>query len=93
VPHLDFPGNRGNSVIFLDRLDARCLGGLIAMYEHSTAVQGWLHGINSFDQFGVELGKVLALDFHEWILGKRPMPDETLTHPLLRWFVERRKNF
>lgn len=91
-PHRDFPGDRGSSVIFLDRLDARCLGALIAMYEHSTAVQGWLHDVNSFDQFGVELGKNLAHDFHQLILGKRALQAETLTHPLLRWFMDRRKN-
>ena len=92
-PHRDFPGNRGSSVLFLDRLDARCLGALIAMYEHSTAVQGWLHDINSFDQFGVELGKILANDFREMILGTRIPTSETMTHPLLKWFAERRKNF
>ena len=91
-PHRDFPGNRGSSVLFLDRLDARCLGALIAMYEHSTAVQGWLNDVNSFDQFGVELGKVLADDFHRMILGKPTTSGETVTHPLLRWFVARRKN-
>ncbi len=90
--HRDFPGNRGSSVLFIDRLDARGLGALIAMYEHSTAVQGWLSDINSFDQFGVELGKILAHDFHKMIRDAHAQVDETLTHPLLRWFTLRRKN-
>ena len=44
----------------LDRVDAFHVGALLALYEHRTAAQGWLYGVNSFDQFGVELGKRLA---------------------------------
>jgi glucose-6-phosphate isomerase len=60
APHRVFSGNRPNSIIALRELSPRLLGMLIAMYEHSTAVQGWLWGVNSFDQFGVEHGKVVA---------------------------------
>jgi glucose-6-phosphate isomerase len=60
APHKVFSGNRPNSIIALRELSPRLLGMLIAMYEHSTAVQGWLWGVNSFDQFGVEHGKVVA---------------------------------
>lgn len=57
-----FTGNRPSSTILYPRLTAKVLGALIAMYEHQVAVQGFLWNINSFDQFGVELGKVLAKD-------------------------------
>ena len=55
-----YPGNRPSSVIFLERLDARNLGRLIALYEHKVFTQGVIWNINSFDQPGVELGKSLA---------------------------------
>ncbi len=60
APHRVFPGNRPSVTILQARLDAFSLGRLIALYEHKVAVQGWLWGINSFDQWGVELGKALA---------------------------------
>jgi glucose-6-phosphate isomerase len=55
-----YPGNRPSNVMLLDRLDAKTLGALIALYEHKVFVQGVLWHVNSFDQWGVELGKVLA---------------------------------
>ena len=60
--HRDFPGNRPSSFILLERLDPASLGALIALQEHRVFVAGALWGINSFDQWGVELGKVLAKD-------------------------------
>jgi glucose-6-phosphate isomerase len=60
VPHRVFPGNRPTSVLIADRLTPRTLGSLIALYEHKVFVQGVIWGVNSFDQWGVELGKVLA---------------------------------
>jgi glucose-6-phosphate isomerase len=60
VPHRVFSGNRPSNVLLADRLDPRTLGKLIALYEHSVFVQGAVWNINSFDQWGVELGKVLA---------------------------------
>ncbi|NNF64889.1 MAG: glucose-6-phosphate isomerase [Acidimicrobiia bacterium] len=60
VPHRTFPGNRPSSVILAPRLTPSVLGQLIALYEHKVFVQGVVWGINSFDQWGVELGKVLA---------------------------------
>jgi glucose-6-phosphate isomerase len=56
-----FEGNRPTSVLLLDRLTPRSLGSLIALYEHKVFVQGVIWGIDSFDQWGVELGKVLAM--------------------------------
>lgn len=55
-----YPGNRPSSTIRLDRLDARRLGSLLALYEHKVFTQGVIWNINSFDQWGVELGKQLA---------------------------------
>jgi len=57
-----FPGNRPSNTILLERLDARTLGALLALYEHKVFVQGVIWNINSFDQPGVELGKGLAGD-------------------------------
>ena len=54
------PGDRPSTTIVTPRLDARTLGALLALYEHRTFVEGILWGINPFDQFGVELGKILA---------------------------------
>jgi glucose-6-phosphate isomerase len=60
--HRHFPGNRPSSFFVLDALTPASLGALIALYEHRVFVSGAIWGINSFDQFGVELGKVLAKD-------------------------------
>ena len=60
VPHRVFPGNRPTNTILADRLTPGILGALVALYEHSVFTQGTIWGINSFDQWGVELGKVLA---------------------------------
>lgn len=60
VPHRTFPGNRPSATLMYARLDAFTLGRIIAAYEHKIAFQGALWGVNSFDQWGVELGKVLA---------------------------------
>ena len=59
-PHKAFEGNRPSSSLVLEKLDAYNLGMLLALYEHVIFVQGVIWGINSFDQWGVELGKVLA---------------------------------
>ena len=60
VPHREMDGNRPSSVILAERLDPCTLGKLVALYEHSVFTQGAIWGIDSFDQWGVELGKVLA---------------------------------
>jgi glucose-6-phosphate isomerase len=61
VPHRVFEGNRPSNTILLDRLTPVALGKLVALYEHSVFTQGTIWGIDSFDQWGVELGKQLAL--------------------------------
>jgi glucose-6-phosphate isomerase len=60
APHRSFPGNRPTNTILVDKLTPRALGALIALYEHRIFVQGVIWGLNSFDQWGVELGKQLA---------------------------------
>ncbi len=60
VPHRVFEGNRPSNVILAEKLTPHTLGALVALYEHSVFTQGTVWGINSFDQWGVELGKVLA---------------------------------
>jgi glucose-6-phosphate isomerase len=60
--HRDFPGNRPANALLLQKLDPYRLGMLLALYEHKVFVQGTIWGINSFDQWGVELGKKLAQD-------------------------------
>jgi glucose-6-phosphate isomerase len=60
VPHRVFEGNRPSNTILAERLDPATLGKLVALYEHNVFVQGTIWNINSFDQWGVELGKMLA---------------------------------
>jgi glucose-6-phosphate isomerase len=60
VPHKVFEGNRPTNSILFKKLDPKTLGALIALYEHKIFVQGIIWNINSFDQWGVELGKQLA---------------------------------
>jgi glucose-6-phosphate isomerase len=60
VPHRVMEGNRPSNVILAERLTPHTLGSLVALYEHSVFTQGAIWGIDSFDQWGVELGKVLA---------------------------------
>jgi len=62
VPHRTFEGNRPTSVILAEKMTPEVLGKLVALYEHSTFVQGSIWQIDSFDQWGVELGKKLAVD-------------------------------
>jgi glucose-6-phosphate isomerase len=61
VPHRVMEGNRPSNTILAERLDPHTLGTLVALYEHSTFTQGAIWGIDSFDQWGVELGKALAV--------------------------------
>jgi len=60
VPHRVFAGNRPTSTILADQLTPATLGALVALYEHSVFTQGAIWGVDSFDQWGVELGKALA---------------------------------
>lgn len=71
VPHRTFTGNRPSTTILLPELSPYTLGQLVALYEHKVFTQGWLWGINSFDQPGVELGKTLATHIHADLNGDK----------------------
>nr|MBA3687163.1 glucose-6-phosphate isomerase [Planctomycetota bacterium] len=71
VPHKVFAGNRPSNVLLLERLGPYSCGQLLALYEHRTAVQGFVWGLNSFDQWGVELGKVLAKQVRTQLASSR----------------------
>ncbi len=72
APFKVFPGNQPSSTLLLPRLDPYTLGQLIALYEHKVFVQGIVWGINSFDQWGVEYGKQLAVRLLPLLEGKQP---------------------
>ncbi|KAF2299919.1 hypothetical protein GH714_005955 [Hevea brasiliensis] len=71
IPHKTFSGNRPSLSILLSSLDAYKIGQLLAIYEHRVAVQGFIWGINSFDQWGVELGKSLATQVRKQLNASR----------------------
>ncbi len=92
APHRTFEGNRPSSTILLERLTPSALGKLVALYEHSVFTQGAIWDIDSFDQWGVELGKVLA---QRIILDLESETDSQLTHDsstnaLIRRYRKRR---
>ena len=74
VAHKTFPGNRATNTLLLPKLTPRSLGQLIALYEHKIFVQGVIWGINSFDQWGVELGKVLAKNIDRALADGSDLP-------------------
>lgn len=78
-----FAGNRPSNMLVLDKLDARNLGALLAAYEHKTYVQGVIWGINSFDQWGVELGKGLARQLMLELAGEATGTHDSSTQALL----------
>ncbi len=77
APHKVFPGNRPTNTLFYRKLDPATLGALIALYEHKVFVQGVIWGINSFDQWGVELGKELANSLAPMVEGRAPVAGAT----------------
>jgi glucose-6-phosphate isomerase len=94
VPHRVFEGNRPSNTLLLDELTPYTLGSLVALYEHSVFVQGTVWSINSFDQWGVELGKVLA----KKVAGELQSEDDpdlahdTSTNNLIRRYRAARKD-
>ncbi|HXV53279.1 MAG TPA: glucose-6-phosphate isomerase [Solirubrobacterales bacterium] len=90
VPHRVFEGNRPTSTILARRLDPRTLGSLVALYEHSVFTQGTIWGINSFDQWGVELGKVLAKRIIPELQGDSELAHDSSTDELIRRYREHR---
>jgi len=92
VPHKVMPGNRPTSTILATKLTPSTLGQLVALYEHMTFVEGTIWGIDSFDQWGVELGKKMALDLAPALTSDEPpgeFPDAS-TEQLVRRYRELR---
>lgn len=90
-PYRNFPGDRPSTMILSDRLTPNVLGQLIALYEHIVFVQGALWGINSFDQWGVELGKELATRIAPELTGDpRPEIHDASTNAAIEWYRLRR---
>ena len=91
VPHRVLPGNQPTSTIVYDRLTPRVLGQLIALYEHKVFVQGICWDINSFDQWGVELGKQLAKVILPELTGEKALSaHDASTSGLIRYIRARR---
>jgi glucose-6-phosphate isomerase len=90
-PHKCFEGNRPTNSIVFDQLTPRALGRLIALYEHKIFVQGVIWNINSFDQWGVELGKQLAQAILPELGDDQPVSShDSSTNGLINFFKSRR---
>ncbi|MFC6634882.1 glucose-6-phosphate isomerase [Microbulbifer taiwanensis] len=87
APHKVVPGNRPSNTLIMERLDPYHLGSLLALYEHKVFVHGCLLGINPFDQWGVELGKLLGAQIHEAIGGEAPADWDGSTRQLLALLI------
>jgi glucose-6-phosphate isomerase len=92
VPHRTFEGNRPSSTILTDQLTPESLGKLIALYEHSVFTQGILWNINSFDQWGVELGKALAKKISPQLRGDVSPDHDSSTNALIEYYREGRES-
>ncbi len=86
IPHRVMEGNRPSNVILAEQLTPRTLGALVALYEHATFTQGAIWGIDSFDQWGVELGKVLASRITPELtaVDEPPLDHDSSTNALIR---------
>jgi len=91
LPHKVFPGNRPTNSILVREVDPYTLGMLVALYEHKVFVQGAVWGVNSFDQWGVELGKQLAKAIQPELLGDAPVSShDASTNGLINAWKEMR---
>jgi glucose-6-phosphate isomerase len=91
-PHRRFPGNRPSSTLLAEELSPAVLGALVALYEHKVLVQGALWGINSFDQWGVELGKALAKRISLELSDRDSSLDhDSSTNAQIRWYQRHRQ--
>jgi len=86
VPHRTFAGNVPSTTLFADRLTPETLGKLVALYEHSVFTQGVIWDINSFDQWGVELGKVLANQISPQLKNDPVLDHDSSTNALIRYY-------
>jgi glucose-6-phosphate isomerase len=91
VPHRVFEGNRPSTVILTDTLTPAVLGKLVALYEHSVFTQGTVWGIDSFDQWGVELGKVLAQKIVPELESESNLEHDSSTNNLIRRYRKLKK--
>ena len=92
VPHRVFEGNRPSNMLMLERLTPRALGTLVALYEHIVFTQGVIWNVNSFDQWGVELGKALAQKIVPELESKSPprLAHDSSTNNLIRRYRKQR---
>ena len=87
--HKTMPGNKPSNTILFEQLDPRTLGSLVALYEHKVFVQGVIWGVNSFDQWGVELGKVLGNAVLDELQDEQSEPDfDSSTNQLISRFKQ-----
>ena len=91
IPHKTFEGNRPSNVILADKLTPELLGKLVALYEHSVFVQGVIWQIDSFDQWGVELGKVLANRIIPELKSDSELKHDSSTNKLIELYREKNK--
>ncbi len=92
LPHKVFPGNRPSNSLLFRKLDPRTLGMLIALYEHKVFVQGVIWEINSFDQWGVELGKQLAQKIQAELRDEQAVHShDSSTNGLINYYKQIRK--
>lgn len=92
VPHKVMPGNRPSTTILAPKLTPSVIGQLIALYEHQVFVEGVVWGIDSFDQWGVELGKTQAVELQP-VLTAADEPaaqSDSSTDSLVRWYRRQR---
>lgn len=89
APHRVFSGNRPSNILLLDEIHPRSIGSLVALYEHKIFVQGVIWDINSFDQWGVELGKELAKTILSELKGGKTQEHDSSTNHLIQIY----KNF
>jgi glucose-6-phosphate isomerase len=93
APHRVFEGNRPTNTLLAQELTPRILGAMIALYEHKVFVQGAIWNINSFDQWGVELGKVLAAKIVPELSGGEPaLKHDSSTNALIRRYRSQRQS-
>lgn len=90
IPHKVFEGNRPTNTLLAEKLCPAALGKLIALYEHKVFVQGVIWNINNFDQYGVELGKVLAKKILPELSSTDDLKHDSSTNQLIKWYRKNR---
>jgi len=92
IPHRVMEGNRPSNVLLAPELSPRVLGMLVALYEHSVFVQGAIWDIDSFDQWGVELGKQLAVKIIPELASTDPLTHDSSTNALISYYRSHKEN-